>query len=177
MKKFLTFLAIVAAAAMTLSSCNNDGKKEAPKPQDAMVGWWEWTTMHVLIQTADKSTTMTEYDQTPEAAGGNQKFIYIEKDGSDYIIYRYNYYANTGVYSYKKATGVISGDGFEASGSWPIPLKGTLVVATSTTLEETVEGTGDMAALGAPGAEGYVKTVTTFKASSAPSWKDEAVAE
>ena len=187
MKKVLTLIAILAAAAMTLSCEQGDGAEQEDKSaQGMMCGWWEGTTM-------DFAFYMTEADEKPfnawtqgykgygnAAQGiadiGNQDFYYIVKEGDKYYGYKYHNQADSEYY-YTKTELKVEGDTFTFVGDYPAAgTKEVIALASSTELTEDASVSMDAGVLD-PSYAGVMFIYTCkvhFKKAEKPSWADTA---
>ena len=188
MKRFFTFIAIVAATAITFSSCNpeNAEKEDTTSAQYLMQGWWEGTTM-------DFAFYMTEADETPfhgwtqaykgygnASQGindiGNQDFYNIVKEGDKYFAYKYHNQADSEYY-YTKTELTVDGDTFTFVGDYPADgTQEVLSLASSSELTEDAKVSMDAGMID-PGYAGMMFIYTCkvhFKKAQKPSWADTA---
>ena len=97
MKKVFTIIAIVAAAAMTISCQKGNATQEDKSAQGMMLGWWEGTTMDFAFYMTEadekNNTSFNAWTQGYKGWGdkdkgindiGNQDFYNIVKEGDKY---------------------------------------------------------------------------------------------
>ena len=187
MKKVLSFIAVVAVAAMAFTSCkkNNDNSEDTTSAQAMMQGWWEGTLIDMAYYWTPEDEkpwnawTMAYKGYGNEAQNiadiGNQDFFNIVKEGDKYVAYKYHNQADA-AYTVSKIELTVKGDTFVAETDYPAP--GTSLVYSLTSSTEITEYTSvsmDASLMGGP--EGTVFFYTSnvhFKKSAKPSWADQA---
>lgn len=186
MKKVLTFIAVIAVAAMAFSSCNKKGEDsvEDTSAQALMQGWWEGTTMDFAFKwTESDPEPWNAWTQAYKGYGsdgiadiGNQDFYNIVKEGDKYYRYQYHNQADADFY-YTKTELTVAGDTFTLESDYPAPGTSEVIsMASSTEITNFSSVTMDAGLLdpGFAGTMFYYSCTVHFKKSAKPSWADTA---